>query len=143
MAGLFLDQGEEFLLKLLLDQGVVLRLFTNNYTPIDASTENNFVEANFSGYAAKTFNNANDWTITPGAPTTAELAIQTFEANNNLVPEVYIYGYWFSLASNNLALWAEKFVDSNNNNNIDPRMLLINGDYIKILPKLNLKKEGE
>jgi len=59
------------------------------------------------------------------------------------VPEVYIYGYWFSLASNNLALWAEKFVDSNNNNNIDPRMLLINGDYIKILPKLNLKKEGE
>lgn len=86
--------------------GSILRLFQNNYTPLDTDTAANFTQATFTGYAAITLN-------TWGTPFTngsnkAEVdeIIRTFTQTGVGVTNT-VYGYYVTDGSGNL-LWAER-----------------------------------
>jgi hypothetical protein len=49
---------------------LVLRLYTNDYTPVAGSTTGSFTEAVGGGYAALVLSGS-DWTIVSGAPSLA------------------------------------------------------------------------
>lgn len=135
MPGLMWDQGEVIALEALLDLGLTLHLYKNDYTPVDGTTEANFVEADFPGYAPISFADASSWTTVGGAPTQAVLPQQTFLANNVVSPTQTIYGYWFEITSSGLGVWGERLGT--------PRLMALSGDYVKVTPKLQYKKVGE
>ena len=112
MALLVPDVGEVLLLSYALDKvvpgNVFLRLFTNNYTPVEGSVYADFTEATVDGYAEIELE-GNDWTIaTSTGVTTATFAQQTFTftaASTN-------YGYYVVNNAKNQVLWAERFSDA-------------------------------
>ncbi len=112
MALLVPDVGEVLLLSYALDKvvpgNVFLRLFTNNYTPVEGSVYANFTEATAAGYGEIELE-GNDWTIaTSTGVTTAEFAQQTFTftaASTN-------YGYYVVNNAKNQVLWAERYSDA-------------------------------
>jgi len=112
MALLVPDVGEVLLLSYSLNkvvQGdVKLRLFTNNYTPVEASVLASFTEAVAAGYAAITLTGAS-WTIASAAGvTTAEYVEQTF----TLTAASTDYGYYITNNAGTQVLWAERFTDA-------------------------------
>jgi hypothetical protein len=135
---LILDQGEGIMLSDHLNktvpQNLVLRLFKNNYTPVDGSTEANFVEADFTGYTGKTLAGAS-WVVTPGAPTEAAFALQEFASTADQTTQ-NIYGAYLAQISSGKAIAAGRFSDA-------PSPITNNGDKIQITPKVQLKKLGE
>lgn len=84
---------------------LTLRLYKNDYTPDEESDSLDFVEANFSGYAAQA---ANNW----GIPFTdvdrgrINEVIHDFAHNGGVVSNS-IYGYWLTYPDGSLA-WAER-----------------------------------
>lgn len=140
MAGLFSNQGETVLLDLLTNQGtyspedLILRLFKNNYTIVDGTTEGSVTEADFEGYAGVTLTGAS-WTITPGAPSTAVYDTQTFTSTQDQTLQ-YIYGYWLAQSVSGKLVCAENFSDG-------PYAIVNNGDYVEVAPGLSMKKAGE
>ena len=112
MALLVPDVGEVLLLSYALDKvvpgNVFLRLYTNDYTPVEGSVYASFTEATAAGYAEIELE-GNDWTIaTDTGVTTATFAQQTFTftaASTN-------YGYWVVNNAKNQVLWAERFSDA-------------------------------
>ncbi len=135
MPGLMWNQGEEIAVKALLDLGLTLHLYKNDYTPVDGTTEANFVEADFPGYAPLDFADSSLWTVVPGAPTQAALPQQTFLANDVVSPTQTIFGYWFEVTSTGKGIWGERLAT--------PRLMALAGDYVKVTPKLQYKKVGE
>ena len=112
MALLVPDVGEVLLLSYALNKvaplDVKLRLFTNNYTPVEASVLASFTEAVAAGYAAITLTGAS-WTIASAAGvTTAEYAEQTF----TLTAASTDYGYYITNNAGTQVLWAERFTDA-------------------------------
>ena len=112
MALLVPDVGEVLLLSYALDKvvpgNVFLRLFTNDYTPVEGSVYASFTDATAAGYGEIELE-GNDFTIaSDGGVTTAEFAQQTFTftaASTN-------YGYWVVNNAKNQVLWAERFTDA-------------------------------
>jgi hypothetical protein len=106
------DVGEVLLLSYALDKvvpgNVFLRIFKNNYTPVEGSVIGDFTEADAAGYGEIELE-GNDWTIaTDGGVTTASFAQQTFTftaASTN-------YGYYVVNNAKNQVLWAERFSDA-------------------------------
>ncbi len=106
------DVGEVLLLSYALDKvvpgNVFLRLFTNNYTPVEGSVYASFTEATAAGYGEIELE-GNDWTIASSVGvTTAEFAQQTFTftaASTN-------YGYYIVNNAKNQVLWAERYSDA-------------------------------
>jgi len=106
------DEGEVNLLSHSLNKiasaDVKLRIFTNNYTPVEGSVYADFTEATADGYAGITLTGAS-WTIaTDTGVTTATYAQQTFTftaASTN-------YGYYVVNNAGNKILWAERFSDA-------------------------------
>ena len=104
MALLVPDVGEVLLLKYALNHtaatDVKIKLFTNDYTPVEGSVVANFTEATAAGYAAITLTGAS-WTIaTDTGVTTATYAQQTFTftaASTN-------YGYYITNAAGSQVL---------------------------------------
>ena len=140
MALLMVDQGEQILGELMVNktttsQDLVLRLFKNNYVPVDASTEANFTEADFTGYAAVTLTGAS-WTVTPNAPTLCTYAQQTFTCTVAPGSPMPIYGYYLTQFTSGKLMWAEVFTGG-------PYTITYVGDLIKVTPNLNIKKAGE
>lgn len=78
------------ILNITAPQTLKLKLYTNNYTPVEGSTESNYTEAAGNGYAAISLT-PGSWTITPGAPTSAAFPQQTFTFTGNLGN---VYGYF-------------------------------------------------
>ena len=112
MALLVPDVGEVLLLEYALNKtaatDVKLRLYTNNYTPVEGSVVANFTEANAAGYAAIALTGAS-WTIASDAGvTTAEYAEQTF----TFTAASTDYGYYVTNSAGTQVLWAEKFSDA-------------------------------
>ena len=136
MALLMLDQGEEITLTALADLGLTLKLYKNDYTPIDGSTEANFTEADFSGYAAIAFTDSGDWAFTQDAPSYMVAAQQTFQANDTIDPAQNMYGYYVVRTSDGAAIWAERFTNG-------PYGIAESGDYVKVTPKISIYKSGE
>ena len=112
MALLVPDVGEVLLLSYALNKvaptEVQLKIYTNDYTPVEGSVVANFTEATAEGYAAIELAGAS-WTIaTAAGVTTATYAQQTetfTAASTN-------YGYYITNHDGSQVLWAERFSDA-------------------------------
>lgn len=104
-------------------QNQVLKLFRNDYVPNNLSTEANFTEANFTGYAAIALSGAS-WVTAQGVPTVASYAQQAFTASGAGVQT--IFGYYVVQASSGKLMWAERF-DT-------PQVVQFSGDFIRVTP---------
>lgn len=85
----------------------VLRLFSNNLTPLVTHTEANFTEVTGGGYAAITLA-AGSWTSTPGNPSSIAFPIQSFVFTGAIGGSTVAYGYYVTDGAGK-ALWAERF----------------------------------
>lgn len=101
-----------------------LKLYTNNYTPVAASTHTNFTECAVSGYTAKTLSRGS-W----GDPSTngsgkAEMsyAAQTFSFTGSGT----IYGYYIVGATSGTLIFAELFSAARS---------VASGDSLTVTPK--------
>lgn len=130
MALVFTDIGCDKVLTTYTSNGnLTLRLYTNNYTPVDTSQNNMFTDAAGGGYAAITLDK-NSWTVAANNdPSDAVYAEQTFTFTGNLTANAVVYGYFVTDAAN-AAIWAERFGNSFTPTN--------NGDTIKITPKIQM-----
>lgn len=102
-----------------------LRLYENNYTPVEASVVGDFTEATFSGYAAITLTGAS-WTMTTADPAVADYAQQTFTAT---AAGNSVYGYYVTNNAGTICVWAERFTDG-------PYTITGNGDVVKVTPTI-------
>jgi len=85
-----------------------LRLFINDYTPLQTSTNASFTEAAGGGYALKTLT-ATLWTITPANdPSDAVYPIQTWTFTGELTATATAYGYFITKTDGTL-IYAERF----------------------------------
>lgn len=107
-------------------ENLVYRLFTNNITPSETDTAATYVEATGGGYAAATLSGAS-WTITPGAPSSATYAQQTFTFTGPLTTNPDVRGYYVTRATSNDLVLSETFAVFTPTNN---------GDNIKITPTI-------
>lgn len=116
-------QGEVAMLTVFFAPAMTVRLFSNNYTPIKATTEAQMTEVTGGGYAAKQLA-AGSWTITPGAPSSAANAEQIWTFTG-AAPSAY--GYYVTRDSDNKLMFAERFTDA-------PYPIANNGDQVKVTP---------
>jgi hypothetical protein len=126
------NQGEQLALEAMVGktagQNLVLRLYTNNYTPVEGTTEASVTEASGNGYSAITLTAAN-WSFAAGDPSTLSYAEQTFTFTGALGN---VYGYYFTQVTSGKLVWAEKFTNG-------PYNIQNNGDQIKITPAITLE----
>jgi hypothetical protein len=128
MALLVPNAAEDVILQNILNktapQDQRLKLFTNNVTPAETDTEASYTEAAGNGYSDVALNGA-AWTVTPGNPTSAAAAQQTFTFTGALGN---VYGYYVVQQTSGKILWAERFTGA-------PFVINNNGDQIKITPQ--------
>ena len=138
MALLMCNQGEGVALENILNktapQNMVLKLYKNDKTPADGDTEASYTVADFTGYSDVTLTGAS-WTVTPGAPSEAAYAQQSFTSSADQATQ-NVYGYYVVQATSGKLMWSERFSDA-------PNPITNNGDIIKVTPKIQLKKTGE
>lgn len=128
------NDGEEIILQNFLNkvgpQDQKLRLYkTTDVTISETSVTADFTEATFTGYAEAALSGAS-WTITPGAPSSASYAQQTFTSSADQAAQV-IYGYYVVQTTSGKLLWAERFTDG-------PYTIANNGDAIKVTPNFTM-----
>jgi hypothetical protein len=132
------DAGEiELLDKMLkdalsVDETYILKLYSNNYTPVDASAASNFTECTFTSYVAKTLTRAG-WN---GATTVSNKASSTYSAASAWTCGATgqtVYGYWITATTSSVILWAELFGSSRT---------LANGDVLQLTPVFTLNSES-
>lgn len=126
MALLVPDVGEvEFLTRVLTYEGSKLKLFTNDYTPIESTVIGNLTECVVTGYAQKSLTgtvSGGTWVIsTLTNVTTASYAQQEFLPTT----AVSCYGYAVTNSAGTTLLWAERFTGA-------PFTLPAGGGSIKI-----------
>lgn len=110
---------------------LTLKLYTNNYVPLDTSVAGNFTEASGGGYASVTLSNGS-WTVSTGNdPSDAVYAEQTWTFTGALAASATIYGY-FVVDADGVLFFAEKFDYS-----FTPAK---NGDQLRLTPKFQLSK---
>lgn len=134
MAGRLVDNGEDIALRYLVGktastENLVLRLYKSNTTPADADVAGTYTEADFTGYSAVTLTGAS-WTVTPGDPTTASYAQQSFASSANQTAQS-VYGYYVTRASTGDLVFSERF-------STGPFTIQNNGDTIKVTPALSM-----
>jgi len=129
MALVVSDIGEVKMLNIILgkvvSESLIYRLYTNDYTPTEASTFGSFTEASTYGYAPITVV-PSDWTVTTGTPdgdpaygTTEELMFSFSGAAGNM------YGYFVTGATSGDLYWAERFGNGPINiQNINDRVII-------------------
>jgi hypothetical protein len=106
-------------------QNQTLKLFKNNITPAETDTESTYTEADFTGYLSISLTGAS-WTITPGTPSSAAAAEQTF--TSTAVQSQNVFGYYVVQTTSGKILWAERFTNG-------PYLIQNNGDLIKVTPQ--------
>lgn len=130
MALLVQNNGEVVALGCLVNKTVpenlVYRLFTNSITPAETDTAATYTEATGGGYAAATLSGAS-WTITPGAPSSAAYAQQTFTFTGPLTTNPDVRGYYVTRATSGDLVLSETFTVFTPTNN---------GDNIKLTPTI-------
>lgn len=116
------------------DENYILKLFTNNVTPDANFAVGSFVQATFTGYAAKTLTRTN-WNA-------AITASGKAESSYGSAPQSWtcgtvgqtIYGYWIDNGQGSpTLLWAEKF---------SVARVLADGDVLNLTPKFTLNSEN-
>ena len=125
------DGAEVIMLNYILNkdtpENLVIKLYTNDYTPVEDDLVGNYTEISGGGYSSITFTPAN-WTIVPGDPSTATYpqVTWTFTGSAGLV-----YGYYIVRATGGELLWAERFSNG-------PYNMQNNGDQIAFTPTITL-----
>lgn len=118
----------EMLNRIVTYEGSKLKLYTNNYTPVEGSTVGNFIECAAAGYAAKSLATGSWSTATGGGGTSASTyAEQEFA----IATAVSCYGYFITNSAASVLLWAEIFTGA-------PFTLPAGGGSIKVTPYLGL-----
>jgi hypothetical protein len=138
MAGIVPTVGEDRILRRALGDitpssfNLTLKLFVNDYTPVDGSTNASFTEMSTQGYSAKTLTAAS-WSVAQNGSNEAEgtYAQQTWTFDGTGGSTV-IYGYYV-VDEDNVVMWAERFASSYTAEN--------NGDILRVTPKVTLSKE--
>lgn len=118
----------------LLTPAHTLRLYGNDYTPVDSSVTANFTEIAGGGYAAKPITFAN-WTITAGTPSLAAYAFQQWIFSGVINAPGTIYGYYITRDSDSKLLSAERFPSAN------VPFSPIAGSKIVVLPRLSAESQ--
>jgi len=109
-------------------QDLVIKLYSSDTTPAETDTVATYTETSGGGYSDETLVAAN-WTVTPGAPTSAsypEVVFAFTGAAGN------IYGYYIVQAVSGDLVWAERFTNG-------PFNVQNNGDEIKVTPNITLE----
>ena len=107
---------------------LTLRLFSNNYTPINSTVAGDVAQVSGGGYAGIALTAAS-WTTTPGSPTSSAYPEQTFTFTGATDSPGTIYGYYVTNAAGTL-IWAERLAAV-----FTPAS---NGDTVKVTPALTL-----
>ena len=92
-----------------IDAGLTVKLYSNDYTPSGSTTLSAFTECTGGGYAPLILNPAN-WNVVAGDPTVATYnttLIWTF--TGALGGPGTAYGYYVIKTSNSDLMWAERF----------------------------------
>ncbi len=130
MAGIVGNAGEVLALKNFLNhtapQDQVLKLFANDVTPAEGDTAASYTEMSTQGYASKSLTGTS-WTVTPGAPSSASYAQQTWTFDGTGGATV-VYGYFVVQAVSGVLMFAERFAS--------PPTIANNGDQIKLTPTI-------
>jgi hypothetical protein len=128
------NAAEDVMLQNLLNktapQNQKLQLYKSNTTPAETDTEATYTVADFTGYADAALTGSS-WTITPGAPTSAAYAQQTFTSSAGSQNQ-NVYGYLVIQTTSGKILWSERFSDG-------PYNIVNSGDAIKVTPQLTLE----
>mgnify|MGYP003404643014 FL=1 len=118
MAGLVPNAGEEIALdRFLKTSDETLKLYVNDYTPVEGSVAGDFTEMSTQGYAAKTLTAAS-WSSGAYAQQT-----WTFDGTGG---STIVYGYFVIDAGTGVIMFAERFGT--------PPTIVNNGDQIKVTP---------
>jgi hypothetical protein len=127
------NNGEAIALSYLVNktspENLVLCLYQNNVTPGETDTVGTYTEATFTGYASITLTGAS-WTVTPGAPSSAAYAQQTFTSSAGSQSQT-IYGYFLKRVTTTTGdiVYAERFSDA-------PVTITNLNDQIKVTPTI-------
>lgn len=131
MALVVVNNGESVALSYLVGKtttvrDLIYRLFATNVTPAETDTAASYTEAAGGGYASKTLTGAS-WTVTPGAPTSASYAQQTWTFTGPLTTNPTVYGYYATRVTDADLILAEAFTS------FTPAA---NGDQILLTPAI-------
>ena len=118
------NSGEEAALTLFLASNTILQLYCADKTPAETDTVASYTLCTGNGYASKTLTGGS-WAITPGAPTVAVYAQQTYTFSGALGT---VYGYVVTNAAGTTLYWAEKFSSS--------VTIATDQDQIKVTPRI-------
>lgn len=87
-----------------------LKLFKNDHIPVDSDDATDYVEADFTGYAAEPLNQAT-WVYTPGSPSTAFYGDVVFTSTAGSQSQI-VYGYYLVQRNTGDLVLAERFDDN-------------------------------
>jgi hypothetical protein len=111
-------------------QSLVLRLFSNNYTPSSTDTVSNYTELSGYGYSSVALTPSN-FTFTQGNPVTGTYPQITFTFTG---AAGLIYGYFVTQASSGNLIFANRFSNA-------PISIANNGDQIRVTLTLQLANQ--
>lgn len=123
----------DYITSFAVSDGWQLRLYKNNYTPVDSSTFLNFVECNFQDYAAIDLDSWSAATQDGAGNSYAEHAMETFVKGTGGTTN-QAFGYYVT-NSDPQVLWAERFDPG-------PIDFLVAGDSLDITARLRLRGEN-
>jgi len=109
-----------------------LRLFKNNYTPVDGTVVGDLTEADFSGYAAINVTDLGSPSTVSGRAVTVSAAAKVFTHSGGATGNS-IYGYYVTDAGGAL-LWAERDPAA-------PAAMSVGGSTYSVTPRLTLATE--
>lgn len=112
-------------------ENLVIRLYSNNFTPIETSVVGNFTEVTGGGYTEMSLIPAS-WTIITGNPSQAEHTEITWTFTGATGAGGNVFGYYVVRAVGGELMWAERFSNG-------PFEITVNGDEIKVVPRLTLE----
>lgn len=112
--------------KVTTTRDLIYRLYATDVTPSETDTAGSYTEAAGGGYSAKTLTGAS-WTVTPGTPTVASYAQQSWDFTGTLTTNPNIYGYYVTRATDGDLILAQSF---------SPLMAVDDGDSILLTPRI-------
>ncbi len=117
---------------LTVDEDYVLKLFSNDYTPVNSTVVGDFTESAFGGYASKTLTRAG-WNAASTVTSKAQMDYGTTQSwTCNTTVGGTIYGYFVLAATSGTCLWAERF---------NVARTVSNGDILQLIPSVSLNSE--
>lgn len=129
MSLLLYKTGERELLKGLIINPLILRLFTNSVLPLKSSDSSFFDEVQGSGYLPKVLTTLG-WTFfEEGNKIGVKYSEQIFLFSDSMDKGIYGYYVTKKIESKDIVMWAERF-------NEPPYNVLNNGDKIGIIPSI-------